>query len=120
MQKILQKLSVPEYIVLQTLRGNSDSISLNEDKVYLKELAEKMQISIRQTSKIVRSLKDKGFVSWSHDGVGEQGTYVNLTNTGMNMLLGNERLLKEYYGRIIKKLGYDNLAQMLNLMSLDG
>ncbi len=115
-QKVLRELSVPEYIVLQNLKQKQETIQIYAGKIYLKELAEKMQLPIRQTSKIIGSLRDKGLVSWSHDGAGHEGTYVEITNSGRNTLIKQENLLKDYYGKIIEKFGSDNLVQMLNLM----
>ena len=115
-QRKLSEITTPEYIVLQTALQSEKEDSIYSGKTYLRELSEKMQITIRQTSKLVSVLRDKGYVSWSHDGVGQDGTYVMITEAGKNMLQKQESHLKEYYGRVIEKFGKDNLIQLLDLM----
>ena len=85
-------------------------------RTYLKELAEKMQLSIRQTSKMVGDLRDRGLILWSHDGNGSEGTYVTITETGQKLLDEQEEVLKNYYGRVIEKYGKENMIQLLCLM----
>lgn len=116
MKKSLQKVSLPEYIVLQLLKQKSDLSQLGEEKIYLKELAEDMQLTIRQISKIAGALYDKGFVYWSHDEKGKAGTYIILNDEGVQLLEYQENKLNDYFGRIINKFGKDNLIQMLELM----
>ncbi|MGN0315613.1 MAG: hypothetical protein ACI4EG_12625 [Fusicatenibacter sp.] len=41
-----------------------------------------MQLTMRQTSKMVEKLKDRGLVLWTYDGNGSEGTYVTVTETG--------------------------------------
>lgn len=109
-------LSIPDYIALHTIRDTDNFEDIYAGRTYLKELAERMQMSIRQTSRMVGNLKDRGLVLWSHDGNGSEGTYVTITETGEKLLKQQEDLLKEYYGKVISKYGKDNLIQLLRLM----
>ena len=85
-------------------------------KVYLRKLAEKMELEIYQASKVAGDLKDRGLVLWSHDGNGNEGTYVILTETGERWLQEQEEILKEYYGTIIKTFGKENFIELLQQM----
>ena len=75
-----------------------------------------MHLTIRQTSKMVGNLKDRGLLVWSHDGDGSEGTYVTITESGESLLSEHEASLGEYYKKVIGKFGEDNLIQLLQLM----
>ena len=115
-RKFFEQMSIPEYIALQSIAHNEEMSSIYGGRTYLKELSEKMELTIRQTSKMIGKLRDKGLVTWSHDGNGTEGTYVTITDIGQNLLKDQEEILKKYYGNVIKKFGKDNLIQLLQLM----
>ena len=73
-------------------------------------------MTMRQISKMVEKLRDAGYVVWSHDGNGSEGTYVTITESGQRMLKSQEEILKEYYGKVFETFGKDNLIQLLSLM----
>lgn len=75
-----------------------------------------MQLSMRQTSKMVGDLRDRGLVIWSHDGNGKDGTYVTITENGRKLLGNQETIVKEFYGRVIDSFGKENLIHLLHLM----
>ena len=75
-----------------------------------------MQMSIRKTSKTVRDLRDRGYVKWSHDGNGTDGTYVTITDAGAKQLHDQETIIKDFYGNVINKFGKENMINLLILM----
>lgn len=109
-------LNVPDYIAMRIIMGTDGSEDIYEGKTYLKDISEKMQISLRQTSKMIGRLKDRGLVNWVHDGNGSNGTYVTVTASGQELFEKQEKVLKDFYGKVIEKFGVDNLVQLLNLM----
>lgn len=111
-----QQLSIPEYIALHRIASDTETSDIYSGRTYLKELSEKMQISIRQTSRMVGALRDRGLVVWSHDGNGSEGTYVTITEAGQKLLREQEEVLKDYYGKVIDKYGKDNMIQLLQMM----
>ena len=113
---LFQKMSIPEYIALYTIRLESEKSSIYAGRAYLKDLSEKMQLTIRQTSKMMSDLKDRGLILWCHDGDGSEGTYVTITETGEKLLSEQEQVLKKYYGNVIEKFGKQNLLSLLQLM----
>lgn len=115
-RRFFRELSLPEYIVLYIIAGAKETEGEAFRRVYLKDLAERMQLTIRQTSKMVGALKERGLLLWSHDGNGSEGTYVVITDSGKKLLGEEENVLKEYYGRVIEKYGKENLIQLLQLM----
>lgn len=115
-KNFFKELSISEYIALHNIAENSENADIYSGRTYLKELADKMQLSIRQVSKMVERLRDRGMLLWSHDGNGSEGTYVTITDLGTKTMRQQEEVLKEYYGRVIEKFGKENLIQMLQLM----
>ena len=111
-----RKISVPEYIALYNIDMGRETSDIYSGRTYLKELAEKMQLTIRQTSRMVGDLRDRGLVLWAHDGNGSQGTYVTITESGQKLLKEQEEILKNYYGRVIEKYGRDNMITLLQSM----
>lgn len=115
-REFFQKINTPEYIALYNIALNSDISDIYSGRTYLKELSEKMQLSIRKTSKMIGKLRDRGLVLWSHDGNGSEGTYVTITEEGRKLLEEQEQTLNEYHGRVIQKYGKENLIQLLQMM----
>lgn len=116
MKEVFDKLSIPEYIALHSIAMKSEVSSIYEDKTYLKDLSEKMELTMRQTSKMIGSLRDRGLLTWSHDGNGSEGTYVMITERGQKLLDEQEVVLRKYYGSVIDKFGKDKMIQLLQLM----
>lgn len=115
-REFFKEISIPEYIALHNIALESEITSIYEGKTYLKELSEKMQLTMRQTSNMIGKLRDKGLVVWSHDGNGSEGTYVVITDLGRQQLQEQEQILKKYYGKVIEKFGKEKLIQLLQLM----
>lgn len=111
-----EKVSISEYIALHSIASAGEYSEIYMGRTYLKELAEKMQLTIRQTSKLVGKLRDRGLVLWSHDGNGSEGTYVTITENGQMLLNEQEEILKNFYGKVIQKYGKDNMIQLLQLL----
>ena len=114
-RSFLRKLSVPEYLALRIIKDIEQEGDIT-GRTYLKDIAEKMHRTIRQTSAMVKALQERGFLTWSHDGDGSEGTYVTITKAGREMLAQEESAIKNYYGRVIENFGKDNLLQLLQLM----
>ena len=115
-QQLFREMTLSEYIALHIIASESKLSSIYSGRTYLKDLSEKMQLTIRQTSKMVGKLKDRGLVLWSHDGNGKEGTFVTITDTGRELLDEQETILKGYYRKVIEEFGKENLIEMLQLM----
>ena len=114
-RKDILKMSIPEYIALEYIALEEES-GIYEGRAYLKDLADRLHITMRQVSNMAGKLRDAGYVVWSHDGDGSEGTYVTITESGQSIIRNQEELLKSYYGHVIDKFGKDNLLQLLRLM----
>ena len=116
MRNFFKELSIPDYIAMHIIQETEEHTEIYEGRTYLKDLAAKMQLTIRQTSNLVGNLRDRGLLVWSHDGNGSEGTYVMITESGRNLLRSQEQILRQYYGEVIEKYGQENLIQLLRLM----
>ena len=114
--QVSQVLNEADYILLHIIMETAREHEIYEGKTYLKDLSEKMMLTIRQTSKLISKLKERGLVKWSHDGDGNEGTYVTITDEGRKLMEQQQSVYKEYYGNVINKFGKDNLIELLNLM----
>ena len=115
-QELFQKMTLQEYIALYTIASEEEETPEKKGRIYLRELSEKLQLTTRQTSRLMETLRDRGLVLWSYDGNGSEGTYVTITETGKQLYLEQESILKECYGKVIAKFGKDNLILLLKLM----
>ena len=113
---LFEKLSIPEYIALYNIDMERELSSIYGEKTYLKDLSEKMELSMRQTSRMIGNLRDRGLLLWSHDGNGSEGTYVIITESGKKLLKEQEEILRKFYENVIDKFGREKLIQLLQLM----
>lgn len=111
-----KELNLPEYIAMHLIAEETSAEEADSEKLYLEALSNKMQLSIRPVSKIAGELRDRGLVTWSHDGSGSDGTYVTVTETGLRLIREQEQALEDYYTRVIKAYGRDNMVQLLHMM----
>lgn len=113
-RKAFTSLTSSEYLAMRfILMASEDGV---KGKIYLRDLAEKMQIDMHKTSKMVGNLRDRGFLIWTHDGNGEKGTYVRLTENGQIMFENQAERLDTYYSRVFDRFGGKNAVQLLMLM----
>ena len=91
-------LSITDYIALHIIDNTESEEDIYQGKSYLKDIAEKMRLTIRQTSRMVGVLN------------------VTMTADGHKLLEDNREIIKEYYGKVINRFGKENLIELLNLM----
>ncbi|MGN1409571.1 MAG: MarR family transcriptional regulator [Eubacteriales bacterium] len=113
---LFRDLTVQEYITLHSITGGAHKKDITSEKIYLKDLSERLDISIHRASKMARELKERGLAQWSHDGNGSEGTYITITESGIRLMRCQEKILEEYYSRVIDKFGHDNLVALISQM----
>lgn len=113
-QNLFHELTIQEYIALHMITQGRHRDDFTPEKIYLRDLSERLEVTIHQASNMVRELKDRGLVSWSHDGDGSEGTYVTITESGLSSMLRQEAILDDYYGRVIEKFGRENLIALMS------
>lgn len=115
-RKFLEKTSIPEYIALSCIEAGNVTSQGSVNKIYLKDLTDKMQMPIQEVSAMVEKLSIQELVTWTYDGIGESGTYVMITERGSSLMREQELKLKEYYGKVIEKYGKDKFIQLIQMM----
>ncbi len=116
MKKLFRNISIMDYNAMQAIlkynAGKDDT-----GRIYLRELAEYLKVPINRVSRMIGSLQESGMVKWKHDGRGEQGTYIEITDRGMEAVRSQHDILKHFYGRVITRYGNDKFVQMLEMVT---
>ncbi len=114
MYQITRSLKRGEYLMLIFIHHKAKE--KEDGKVYLKEIAEEVELPMNEVSADVKALRDSGYVKWTHDGAGENGTYVVMTDNGNEMLEENKKNLAEFYKKVIDEYGYEELLNLVESM----
>lgn len=115
-RNLFGELDVAEYIALHRIMRVSSGQDSVTERLYLKELAQQLDMPIYAASQMVGRLKEQGLILWSHDGKGSDGTYVEITPSGIRAMERQDEILNAYYGRVIEKFGKENAIQLLEQM----
>lgn len=84
--------------------------------VYLSALAEAMELSIADASKAVKSLEEKGYVTWKLDEKKEK-TYIVLTNKAIELGQAQKRKIVDAYKKITSNIGKEDMEVTLLTLS---
>lgn len=114
MFQITHSLKRGEYLMLIFIHHTAQE--REDGKVYLKEIAEEVELPMNEVSADIKGLRDSGYVKWTHDGAGENGTYVVMTDNGNEMLEENRKKLADFYKKVIEEYGYDKLIALVDSM----
>ncbi|MBE6010822.1 MAG: MarR family transcriptional regulator [Lachnospiraceae bacterium] len=113
--QFLNELSMQEYVALHIMDDNESGMPSDQARTYLQDLMERMNLTVRKTSTMVKQLKERGLVHWLHDGDGSEGTYVVLTDMGKEMLRSQEERMTDYFSNVIVEFGIDRVIELLKL-----
>ncbi|EOS38371.1 hypothetical protein C808_02572 [Lachnospiraceae bacterium M18-1] len=103
-----------DYVFLYYIKICADE-SVQQDRVYLSELAGAMHLALPEISKAMENLQEKGYVSWKTDNSAGK-TYVELTSKAVE-LMSDERLrMKKCYEQIREEIGEEELSGMVQTM----
>lgn len=111
-QKLFQKMSTSDYVAMWILSRSIESGNA-ESKIYLEDIAEKLKLPMGKVSKIVKELQARGLVKWKHDGAGEEGTYVMITESGISSAIEQQKILEKFYKTVIEEYGEERFIQLL-------
>lgn len=111
-QSLFQKMTAADYMALMKLSKTIDSTEENQ-KIYLEDIANEMKLPMGSVSKLVRALQERGLVAWKHDGKGDEGTYIQITDKGINSLLDQQEILKNFYKNVIERFGKEKFIALL-------
>lgn len=115
-KKLFSEITVLNYNAMQSiLRFNKKKENVT-DRIYLRELSEELKIPISKVSKMISELQENGMVRWKHEGKGEQGTYIEITDRGIAAVKKQQDILKAFYGTVVTRYGTDKFVQMLDMV----
>jgi len=115
---MFSELQPVEYIALHIIKKTVSEYATEDDKIYLQELSDKLDLTIYQTSKIARALQEKVLIIWSHDGDGSDGTYIRETDRGVVVMKQQDDILTKRYQCIIDEFGEEKLIRLLEDMKV--
>ena len=108
LRHLFQENASDEYALIWLLSKHTKDTG--SEKIYLKDIVRELNLPMPKVSAIARSLQNKGLVRWTHDGNGEEGPYILLTDTAYGEekflhLLGEIAQLEEIMRQEAEKVG---------------
>ncbi len=111
LRHLFQEKASNEYALIWLLsKHTKDSGS---EKIYLKDMVRELGLPLPKVSAIVRSLDNKGLVRWTHDGSGEEGTYILLTDTAIASVQTKRQTMRAYHQRVVAAYGEEKFLHLL-------
>lgn len=113
-EKVFRYLERADFMLLiyiERLCENSE-----DGRVYLKELAKEMDVTMPVLSKMITSMQDKGYVSWKTSET-KSGTYVQLTNRAKNKIKQERDYMRELFTKIRRAIPADELETTMTTVS---
>ncbi|MCD8145443.1 MAG: MarR family winged helix-turn-helix transcriptional regulator [Oscillospiraceae bacterium] len=115
MKKLFPNMSAADFLLMWLVAGKIQVTG--GEKVYLVDIAETLQLPIHRVSNIVKELKAKGLVIWKHDGDGDKGTYIQLTEASLDVVREQHKILKSFYQDVIAQYGEENFIRLMRELS---
>lgn len=122
-RKVFRKMSTGNYITIEIIerlikKEYGEQVEVDgSNRIYLKDLAAHFKIPMHKVSEIVRDMNERGMVTWTHDGKGEDGTYITITESGRHAAEEQQEILKEFYTRVISQYGRERFVELLEMMA---
>ena len=116
-KKLFSGISVLDYNAMQAILRLNEKKENVSDRIYLRELSEELKIPISKVSQMIGRLQENGMVRWKHEGKGEQGTYIEITDRGVEAVRKQQDILKSFYGTVVTRYGVDKFVQMLDMVT---
>ena len=95
-RRFMDGLGTVEFIIL--------SMAIGQDRIYMKDISKELEMPMNELSPVVERLKDKGLVVWTHDGYGEAGTYIMVTDIGRDVIEAHKNKMLDYYEKIFDQV----------------
>ncbi|MEE1313438.1 MAG: hypothetical protein UHS41_06890 [Lachnospiraceae bacterium] len=115
LEKLFSQISVIDYAAMWIIARLMEYED-HKGKLYLNEISSELQIPMKEVTKIVQNLTNRGLVSWTHDGDGSEGTYIQITDNGSESVEEQQHTLHDFYIRVVKRFGKDKFMMMVSLV----
>lgn len=110
-QNIFQEMASADYVLMWLLFKHAKDTG--SEKIYFKDLAQALHLPEGRVSKVARDLQRKGYVLWTHDGDGQEGTYLQLTDSARESAQAQHALLADFNQRVMKAYGEEDFIDLL-------
>lgn len=87
----------------------------DREGIYVSELAEKLRIASSQTSRMLRNLEERKFISRTVDTKDRRNTYVCLTREGHEICSSTKKRLMAYVEQVREKMGEERIEELIRL-----
>lgn len=111
LRHLFQENASNEYALIWLLSKHTKDTG--SDKIYLKDMVRELGLPMDKVSAIARSLQSKGLVRWTHDGNGQEGTYILLTDTAITCVQAKRQALRDYHQRVVAAYGEEKFLHLL-------
>lgn len=108
---LFKKMTAVDYVTLSKL---FETMKTSGGRLYLSDISTELQLPIARVSRLARALQERGLVVWKHDGSGEEGTYVQITDNGVALVQQQQAVLSEFYAEVIEKFGKERFLRLLS------
>lgn len=115
-KRLLQRISAADHAAIW-LTVKQDELPGEGKKMYLSDISEKLDLPLAKVSKIVKELQERGLVIWEHDGNGEDGTYVLMTERGVQAAQERKKTMERIYHNVIQQFGEIRFAALIKELS---
>ena len=82
------------------------------------EISEEAHLSRARTANILRSLREKGYISMEMDEEDRRRMNVTATQSGLNYLKGKHEYVESYLDRYVEVLGEKNISDLTALLKV--
>ena len=111
LRRLFQANASDEYALIWLLSKHTQDTG--SEKIYLKEMVRELNLPLPKVTAIARSLQSKGLVRWTHDGNGEEGTYILLTETALTSVQARRQTLRRYHQQVVAAFGEERFLHLL-------
>lgn len=111
LRRLFQANASDEYALIWLLSKHTKDTG--SEKIYLKDMVRELNLPMHKVSAIARSLRDKGLVQWTHDGNGQEGTYILLTDTALASAQSHRQAMRTYHQRVVAAYGEEKFLHLL-------
>lgn len=111
LRRLFQANASDEYALIWLLSKHTQDTG--SEKIYLKDMVRELNLPLPKVTAIARSLQSKGLVRWTHDGNGEEGTYILLTETALTSVQARRQTLRRYHQQVVAAFGEERFLHLL-------
>lgn len=111
LRHVFQENASDEYVLIWLLSKHTKDTG--SEKIYLKDMVQELGLPMPKVSAIARSLRDQGLVRWTHDGNGEEGTYILLAETAVTSVQSHRQAMRNYHQRVVAAYGEERFLHLL-------